>query len=180
MKKILLLSVIVFSFLSSFAQDKKLSLGIAPMIAFPTGDFKKYNNTGYGGDFQLVYALNEHFDLAFDMALISFSAATTQMDNITYIGVNMFNMKTSLGARYKIGGFHAGAGLGRSAFYFSEYGQTQSVSGLVLTPEIGYKLGRFDLSGNFSYNFVNTNTNTSNINFFGLKLAFNVFEKEVN
>ena len=177
-KTIVILTLMVFVF-AGHSQDRKIALGLAPVIAIPAGNFSNYNSTGIGGNLQCAISLNEKFDFYFDFGVINFPGKDVQQPGYTGKYESMQNAKTSMGCRYNINGFHGGLGIGRSTFYFTDNGETSSVSGYTLTPEIGYKVMRFDLAANFNYNFVNINSSTNNVNFFSFKLSYNIVQKKI-
>ena len=179
MKKAILILSLLISVFEAQSQERKIALGLAPVIALPAGNFSNYNSTGIGGNLQCAISINEKFDLYFDFGVINFPGKDIQQPG--YIGKyeSMLNAKTSLGCRYNINGFHGGLGIGRSTFYFTDNGENSSVSGYTLTPEIGYRIMRFDLATNFNYNFVNINSSTNNVNFFSFKLTYNIVQKGI-
>ena len=182
-KSTLLLTIILITSFTSFAQ-MKVSVGVGPTIAFPVGSFKDVNNTGFGGVGQATLSINDNFDAYLSLGVTSYKGAPYKNTAISFS--NLLNLDSKIGARYITKGFHMGGAIGRSAVFYTYSGTSGSISGIGLSPEIGYKKSIFDLSLSFNLNLTeykvidnsyNTVFESNTLNYVGLKLLVNFYEK---
>ncbi len=160
MKKVLL-ALFLFSSVSLFAQydddEKPFHFGIGTAVSLPLGDLKSGTNYGVGLELQPSYALSENLEgfLQAGAHVFKSKSAYGNEDNSLHIPV-------LLGARFKAGGFFAGAGVG----YGLWSGGGESLKGFMYSPQIGYDGGKIEVGANYS----STSVTGGSLSYFGIKL----------
>lgn len=159
-KTMLLLTLAVYS-LHAIAQsndedDKIFKFGIGGSFQLPLGDLKESATYGVGFEATGVYNLSET------------AAAFAQTGVNVFKGKEFFGQSNSIlhipilvGARYKFGGFFAGAGVGYS-IYSSD---GNSLNGFTYSPQFGYDMGKQQ----FLVNYTSTSVTGSTFSYVGLK-----------
>jgi len=177
MKKTILCLALLF-FIFSVNAQQQLSVGVSPLMAFPTRDFKTFNETGYGIGGHVMYSINKKFDVFFELAFTKFSGKQVTDGGYYYDGSSLWLLDSRFGARYKWEGFHAGLGMGRCNFLYTNSNNFSAASGLSISPEIGYKISSIDIVPSYNLNFAKYTT-SGNLNYWGLKVIIDVFSKKI-
>lgn len=166
MKKLLLLTAVagLFAFSSVNAQTKAPKLSIGAEFGFPTGDYGKVFNLGYGGSLQYQHPVAANL-------LVTGSAGYTTFKVKSSIGSGSDGaIPIKAGARYYFGeNFFAAGELGAAIST-----ETGGKTGFIYTPGIGVEFpvsdkGSIELGGRYEGWSVSGGTKS----FIGLRAAFN-------
>ena len=164
MKKAALLITVIFFAFAGKAQYNEFSYYVGPVISLPMGDFSNQAGLGIGGEFQVDYRFDKHFVAFTQGGFQSFSAKTINGVSKPSIAAPTF----LIGTKYSLENLHFGLGFGYTSFLGE---RTQD--GLTLSPQVGYKISKFDIVAHYNLNSVSGGTvSTGNYNFFGIKLFY--------
>ena len=167
MKKVALIICSVFFVFIVNAQNNKykvMSFGIGPMVSLPVGNLGSVSGVGFGGEIDLDYTLNKHYEAFGQVAYQAFpgKAGFSSYDAPSFV----------FGARYYITNrFHVGLGLGYINYVLPLYDE----DGLDINPQIGYRFGNFNLMAQYTYSKVGGGQLAQggvNYNVIGLKLTY--------
>ena len=161
MSKTILLALLLLGSVSLFAQydddEKPFHFGIGTAISLPVGDLKEGTSYGIGVEIQPSYAFTENIEAFLQAGVHVFKNKSGFGD-----ADNLLNLPAQVGARYKMSGFFAGAGVG-----YGRWSSTgESLSGFMYSPQIGYDGGKIEVGAHYT----STKLSGGNFSYFGIKL----------
>ncbi|MCW3110427.1 MAG: hypothetical protein JWQ09_4933 [Segetibacter sp.] len=160
MMKTILLALFALSSVSLFAQydddEKPFHFGIGTALSLPLGDLKEGTSYGIGVEIQPTYAFAENVEAFLQAGVHVFK------DKSSYGDASLLHIPLLVGARFKAGGFFAGAGVGYGKWTSSG----ESLNGFMYSPQIGYDGGKIEIGANYT----STKLSAGNFSYFGIKL----------
>lgn len=161
MKKTFFLALFILSTASLFAQygedEKAFHFGIGTALSLPLGDLKTSASYGIGFEIEPTYSINENIEAFLQAGVHVFKDKNSYGD-----ADNLLHIPALAGARFKTGGFFAGAGVGYGKWAVAGY----SSSGVLYSPQIGYDAGKIEIGANYT----STSIKGSTFSYFGIKL----------
>ena len=143
----------------SKAEVKKLTLGVGPVVSFPTGDFGKVYNLGIGAEAQASLGIAPSFEGFGQVGYSSFSVKSS-------LGSGSIGfMPILVGARYINNGLSFGAGLGYGSFS----GSGSSEGGFTYSPQVGYNFSKIQAT----LHYTSVSLDGGSFGMFGLKAFYN-------
>ncbi len=161
MKKISLFILLVVAISSANAQNKKVSFGVGPSIAVPTGFFQLANSVGFGALGNVYIAQSDQFELYGQTGVQIFTGKSLFGEN----GGSSTQIPFMGGVRYNTNGFIIGLGLGGTLYKLG--GEPNSTFGFSINPSLGYSFGKFEVNANYH----TTTSDGVNINYIGIGSA---------
>lgn len=174
-KKLIFISTImlVLFFSKINAQEKHFS--ISPAIAIPTGTLGILNSTGFGATINYDKEIDSKMNFFAETGFISFG--DKGLGAVSHIPVQV-------GIKYYQDNFFVGLGIGTSTFKYgtaknsyNDYIDTdkEAMTGFAITPQLGYKMGKFDLNVIYSSSKVGDSGDKQPYNYLAIKALFNLF-----
>jgi hypothetical protein len=167
MKKTMLLIAMAIGSVHAFAQDYEdeqvFKFGLGGTISVPLSDLKLITTYGIGFEATAVYNFSENI-AGFAQGGINVFKGKMDFGQEN----SVLNIPILAGARYKINGFFAGAGIGYSSYHSSGWGS--GTSGFTYSPQIGYDMGSYQ----FLLHYTSTSVTGGSLSYVGLK-AFHTF-----
>ena len=162
MKKSLLLALLVFVSISIFAQsyddEKTFKFGLGSALSLPLSDLKESTSYGVGFELQGVYSISENIAAFMQAGVHVFKGSDISYGDAS----NLLHVPIMVGARFKAGGFFAGAGVG----YGLWAADGESSNGFLYSPQAGYDFGKIQVLANYTA----TSVSGGSLAYFGLKV----------
>jgi hypothetical protein len=169
-KNFLLALAAVFFTTAAFSQQnkQKFNFGFGGALLFPAGNYKISSGFGMGVEATGVYDFSDKLSGFMQVGSDFISVIDTSKFRPAEGLVKLrYHMPFIAGARFKIGDFFAGTGIGYG--FFSD-GDGPS-GGFLYSPQIGYQLNQHY---HFIFHYTSTSVDGSNRSYFGIK-AFHTF-----
>ncbi|RYY99729.1 MAG: hypothetical protein EOO11_03990 [Chitinophagaceae bacterium] len=154
--RLLLVAVALMAAPASFAQLKGFGFGPYAELAFPTGDFGKFQSTGYGGGLAIDIKLPLKLGITASAGVLHFPTKEA--------GASVTGFPVRAGIRYRFSVLYAGVEAG-SAPLTKNMG-----SPLLLAPAIGVRVSVLDVKAKYETWFQKEEKG-GNLGFFGLVAA---------
>lgn len=171
-KSLFIVSTILFLFLSKVnAQEKHFS--VSPVIAFPTGTLGLFNSTGFGATLTYEREIDSKMIFYAETGFVSFG--DKGLGAVSHIPVQ-------IGVKYFKNDFFVGLGIGTSTYKYGssdniefDNADKDAVTGFAITPQLGYKMGKFDLNVSYSSSKVGDSGDKQPYNYLAIKALFKIF-----
>ncbi len=162
-KKCILFALFVSVSCSVFSQwdvddDKTFKFGIGTALSLPIGDLKDATKFGVGVELGGFYTISDNLQAFAQAGVHVFKGSDDYYGDAS----SVLHIPAMVGARFKAGGFFAGAGAGYG-FY---NGGGDPLSGFLYSPQIGYEASRLQILAHYT----STSVTGGSLSYFGIKL----------
>jgi len=167
MKKTFLLTLLIVCSHFAFSQydnddEQTFKFGLGTALSLPVSDLKESSSYGIGFEAIGVYSISDNI-AAFAQAGVH---VFDNKNDFYGDASGVLHVPLMLGARFKAGGFFAGAGIGYGMWSYDG----GSSNGFLYSPQIGYDFGHYQ----FMLNYTSTSVSGGSLPYFGLK-AYRTF-----